>query len=47
MKSCTFLIAPALLGLFAGIVHGIVSHYADLPLALTDQLVYSFSADEF
>ncbi|MGF1521715.1 MAG: hypothetical protein ACFBSF_05275 [Leptolyngbyaceae cyanobacterium] len=47
MKSFSFLVTPALLGLVAGIAHGIISHHADLPLALTDQLVYSLSSDEF
>ncbi|MEM9005012.1 MAG: hypothetical protein AAGE59_16000 [Cyanobacteria bacterium P01_F01_bin.86] len=47
MKSFSFLIAPAMLGLIAGIAHGIISHQADLPLALTDQLRYSLSSEEF
>ncbi|MEO0987127.1 MAG: hypothetical protein AAFY20_16470 [Cyanobacteria bacterium J06639_14] len=47
MKSFSFLIAPAMLGLIAGIAHGIISHQADLPLALTDQLRYSLSLEEF
>lgn len=39
MPNLAFLMGPALVGLIAGISHGIVSHQADLPLSLTDQLL--------
>ena len=47
MNNLSFFLGPALLGLVAGISHGIVSHYADLPLALTEQFVAPLSASPF
>lgn len=38
MKPFAFLVTPALLGLIAGVAHGIVSHQANLPLSLAEQL---------
>lgn len=38
MKSFDFLVMPSLLGLIAGIAHGIVAHNADLPLGLVEQM---------
>lgn len=35
------LVLPAALGLIAGIGHGVVSHYAGLPLSLLDQALLS------
>ncbi|MGD1804049.1 hypothetical protein ACP6PL_01215 [Dapis sp. BLCC M126] len=36
--SLASLIFPAILGLITGVGHGIISHQADLPMSLTDQL---------
>ena len=47
MNSFAFLVTPAMLGLIAGVAHGVVSHYADLPLALTDQVKQSVSIERF
>ncbi len=44
MNNLASLLAPALLGLVAGIGHGVTSHYLDLPVSLTEQL---FPASEF
>ena len=38
MKTLASLTLPAILGLVAGIGHGIVSHQADLPMSLTEQV---------
>lgn len=38
MKSLSFLMMPALIGLLAGVAHGIVSHRADLPVDLGEQV---------
>lgn len=38
MKSFGFLIMPALVGLVAGIAHGVISHQTGLPLGLVEQL---------
>ena len=42
MKTLASLALPAFLGLMAGIGHGIVSHQADLPLSLAQQMTDSF-----
>jgi hypothetical protein len=39
MNYLASLFVPAALGLFAGIGHGVVSHYANLPVSLSDQLL--------
>ena len=39
MNNFSFLILPALLGLIAGAGHGVVAHYADLPMSLGDQFL--------
>lgn len=39
MNSFAALVLPAVLGLVAGIGHGFVSHYADLPMSLSDQIM--------
>jgi hypothetical protein len=41
MNYLASLLVPAALGLFAGIGHGVVSHYANLPVSLSDQLLPS------
>ncbi|MEB3343127.1 hypothetical protein [Okeania sp.] len=33
------LVFPVILGLITGIGHGIISHRADLPVSITDQLL--------
>ncbi|WP_346290120.1 hypothetical protein [Sphaerothrix gracilis] len=33
------LVLPALVGLLAGVGHGVMSHQADLPLSLSQQMV--------
>ncbi len=38
MKSLSFLIMPAFVGLLAGVAHGIITHRAGLPLDLTEQV---------
>ncbi|MEL6137894.1 MAG: hypothetical protein AAFR42_10850 [Cyanobacteria bacterium J06628_6] len=40
------LLLPAAIGLIAGVGHGIMSHQADLPLSLVDQVVQPFTAAE-
>ncbi|MEM8810685.1 MAG: hypothetical protein AAGF01_32140 [Cyanobacteria bacterium P01_G01_bin.38] len=39
MNNLVSLLLPAVLGLVAGMGHGVVSHYAGLPMSLTDQLL--------
>lgn len=38
MKAFDFLILPSLIGLIAGIAHGVVTHEAGLPLGLVEQM---------
>ncbi|MEO1590316.1 MAG: hypothetical protein AAFU71_03375 [Cyanobacteria bacterium J06632_22] len=40
------LLLPAVIGLVAGIGHGVVSHHADLPLSLVDQVIQPLQASE-
>lgn len=44
MNYLASLVLPAALGLIAGISHGVVSHYADLPMSLSEQLAQPFEA---
>ncbi|MGD1854491.1 MAG: hypothetical protein ACFB2W_09580 [Leptolyngbyaceae cyanobacterium] len=37
---------PAFIGLTAGVAHGIISHQANLPMSLTEQLVSPFTSHE-
>ncbi|MGB7251782.1 MAG: hypothetical protein WBC73_22795 [Phormidesmis sp.] len=39
MNYLASLILPAALGLIAGMSHGVVSHYADLPVSLSEQML--------
>lgn len=41
MKNWASLVLPAVLGLVAGIGHGITSHHQDLPFSLSEQVVES------
>ena len=45
MNNLASLFFPALIGLLAGIGHGVTSHHQDLPFSLTEQLVHSFQAE--
>ncbi|MEL6441094.1 MAG: hypothetical protein AAFQ80_17790 [Cyanobacteria bacterium J06621_8] len=47
MKSSASLILPAILGLFAGVGHGMVSHYQDLPFSLSEQIIESINPNSF
>ena len=42
MKTLASITLPALFGLVAGIGHGIMSHQADLPMSLTEQVAAPF-----
>ncbi len=42
MNSLASLVLPAFIGLLAGMGHGWVSHEADLPVSLAEQLVEPF-----
>lgn len=46
MNNLTSLVLPAVLGLIAGIGHGMNSHYQELPFSLTEQIVQSVAAEE-
>ena len=41
MKNLAALILPSVLGLVAGIGHGVTSHNQDLPFSLADQVIES------
>lgn len=41
MKNLASYLLPSVLGLVAGIGHGIASHYQDLPFSLADQVIES------
>ncbi|MGC1310384.1 MAG: hypothetical protein WA885_24405 [Phormidesmis sp.] len=43
MNQLASLILPAVLGLVAGVSHGLVSHYADLPMSLSEQMTSPLS----
>ncbi|MGB3614660.1 MAG: hypothetical protein WBA10_12775 [Elainellaceae cyanobacterium] len=40
-------VLSAILGLIAGVGHGIVSYYADLPVSLVEQAIPSLQTDAF
>ncbi len=44
MNNFAALLMPSLIGLFAGISHGLISHQLDLPMSLPEQVVQSFSS---
>lgn len=41
------LVVASVLGLVAGMGHGVVSHYRELPFSLSDQVVESFGSNAF
>ena len=47
MKDLASFIIPSILGLVAGIGHGVVSHHQDLPFSLSEQVIESISAKDF
>ena len=46
MNHLASLVLPAIIGLFAGVGHGITAHNLDLPLSLSDQLIPSSSLEK-
>jgi len=47
MNNWVSFIIPSILGLVAGIGHGVVSHHQDLPFSLSEQVVESISGESF
>ena len=47
MKDLASLLIPSILGLVAGVGHGVVSHYQDLPFSLSEQVIESISGKDF
>ena len=47
MKDWASFIIPSILGLVAGIGHGVVSHHQDLPFSLSEQVIESISGKDF
>ena len=45
MNNLASLVFPAVLGLIAGIGHGINSHYQELPFSLTEQVLQPLQID--
>ncbi|MGF1589039.1 MAG: hypothetical protein ACFCU7_07320 [Pleurocapsa sp.] len=45
MKDWASLILPSILGLVAGIGHGITSHHQQLPFSLSEQVMESVQVD--
>ena len=45
MKNLTSFILPSIIGLVAGIGHGITSHQQELPFSLAEQVVESVQGD--
>ncbi|MEM6252069.1 MAG: hypothetical protein AAF821_04025 [Cyanobacteria bacterium P01_D01_bin.156] len=46
MDNLKSLIIPGLIGLAAGVAHGIISHHAGLPMSLTEQFISPFLPSE-
>lgn len=47
MKGWSSLIISSILGLAAGIGHGVVSHHQDLPFSLSEQVTESINGKSF
>lgn len=47
MKNLASFLLPSILGLVAGIGHGVTSHNQDLPFSLADQVVESVSGQQY
>ena len=47
MKNLASFILPSILGLIAGIGHGITSHHQELPFSLADQVIESVQNPHF
>ena len=47
MDNKASLIIASLFGLVAGMSHGVVSHYQELPFSLSEQVIESISGDRF
>lgn len=47
MKNLAPYIIPSILGLVAGIGHGIASHHQDLPFSLAEQVIESVQPTNF
>ena len=45
MNNVASLILPAILGLLAGVGHGVTSHQQNLPFSLTEQVIQSMDVD--
>ena len=46
MNNFSSLILPAVLGLVAGIGHGINSHYQELPFSLAEQIIQPLAVEQ-
>ena len=46
MNNFSSLILPAVLGLVAGIGHGISSHYQELPFSLAEQIIQPLAVEQ-
>ena len=47
MKNLVLYILPSVLGLVAGIGHGVTSHQQDLPFSLSEQVIESVRGDRY
>ena len=47
MRNLASFLLPSILGLVAGIGHGITSHNQDLPFSLADQVLESVAGQQF
>jgi hypothetical protein len=47
MNNQVSLIVASFFGLLAGMSHGVVSHYQDLPFSLSEQVIESIDGNNF
>ncbi|WP_293117629.1 hypothetical protein [Okeania sp. SIO1I7] len=47
MNNFASLVLPAILGIITGVGHGIISHQADLPVSLTEQVALPLQIGQF